>query len=386
VQFFNKKQTFIFQTKEVGDKNSPYLCPLFGFVNYYPSQTQIKQLNKDSDDYLKNISPMGRKYKQLNKEDRIKIYTLLSCNKTQKEIAQELKVHPSTICRELKRNASKRGCYHYQSAHEMASERKERLKIARKWTKTMEEVMKEKLQFGLSPEQIVGECKNKNIPMVSTESIYKWIWKDKEKGGEWYKYLRTGHKQKRKRYGKKDNRGLLKDIKRIDLRPKEVENKERFGDWEADTIVGAKRQGYLLVLTERLSKFTLITKLRSINARKTAQAMINLLAPYKEFVKTITVDNGKEFAMHKYIERKLNTSIYFTHPYAAYEKGLVENTNKLIRQYFPKSLSLKTISHQQVVEVMTLLNNRPRKTLQFNTPNEFFFANFMPNKKIALGG
>jgi len=246
--------------------------------------------------------------------------------------------------------------------------------------------VKEKLQFGLSPEQIVGECKNKNIPMVSTESIYKWIWKDKEKGGEWYKYLRTGHKQKRKRYGKKDNRGLLKDIKRIDLRPKQVENKERFGDWEADTIVGAKRQGYLLVLTERLSKFTLITKLPSINARKTAQAMINLLAPYKEFVKTITVDNGKEFAMHKYIERKLNTSIYFTHPYAAYEKGLVENTNKLIRQYFPKSLSLKTISHQQVVEVMTLLNNRPRKTLQFNTPNEVFFANFMPNKKIALGG
>ena len=103
-------------------------------------------------------------------------------------------------------------------------------------------------------------------------------------------------------------------------------------------------------------------------------------------MKTITVDNGKEFAMHKYIERKLNTSIYFTHSYAAYEKGLVENTNKLIRQYFPKSLSLKTISHQQVVEVMTLLNNRPRKTLKFNTPNEIFFANFIPNKKIALGG
>ena len=109
-----------------------------------------------------------------------------------------------------------------------------------------------------------------------------------------------------------------------------------------------------------------------------------------QLVKTITVDNRKEFAIHKYIERKLNTSIYFTHPYAAYEKGLVENTNKLIRQYFPKSLffktTFKTISHQQVVEVMTLLNNRPRKTLKFNTPNEVFFANFMPNKEIALGG
>ncbi|MDX9780570.1 MAG: IS30 family transposase, partial [bacterium] len=159
-----------------------------------------------------------------------------------------------------------------------------------------------------------------------------------------------------------------------------VETKERIGDWEADTVIGKAHKGALVSLTERRSKLSLIYKVERKTSDLVKKAMSKLLLPLKEIVHTITSDNGKEFAMHEETANILKTDFYFAHPYASYERGLNENTNGLIRQYFPKDRDFRTITDEEIIMAMKKLNNRPRKTLGYLTPNEVFFENY----KVAL--
>jgi IS30 family transposase len=152
-----------------------------------------------------------------------------------------------------------------------------------------------------------------------------------------------------------------------------VETRERIGDWEIDTIIGKRYKGAVLSLVERKSKFIQIRKLPKKRSDLVAEAAIDLLNPYEEKVFTITADNGQEFAHHDSIKEQLHTAVYFAHPYHAWERGLCENTNGLIRQYFPKGLGFERITDNQIQMVMNRLNNRPRKTLGYKTPNEVFF-------------
>lgn len=181
-------------------------------------------------------------------------------------------------------------------------------------------------------------------------------------------------KKKRKRRGKRDSRGHIKNRVSIDKRPYIVEKRSRIGDWEIDTIIGKDHKGALLTIVERKAKWTLVKKLAGKDSVPVTEAVIDLMRDLKDKVQTITADNGKEFAGYEEISRILEIEFYFTHPYHSWERGLNENTNGLIRQYFPKGMSFDSITDEDVAFVMDRLNNRPRKSLDYATPDEVFFG------------
>ncbi|MCH9699245.1 MAG: IS30 family transposase, partial [Gammaproteobacteria bacterium] len=199
------------------------------------------------------------------------------------------------------------------------------------------------------------------------------VWADKRQGGTLYTHLRQSNKKRKKQYGSQDKRGQIRNRTSIDERPGIVEHKTRIGDWEIDTVIGQHHQGALVTIVDRVSKFTLIKKVESKHAAGVTAATVSLLAPFLDQVFTITADNGKEFADHEAITKQLGATVYFAHPYHSWERGLNENTNGLIRQYFTKGSSFVNISDQHVLEVMDKLNHRPRKTLNYQTPHAVFF-------------
>ena len=197
-----------------------------------------------------------------------------------------------------------------------------------------------------------------------------------------YKHLRTGNKKYKKRYGKKDRRGQIIDKVSIEKRPKEANNRERFGDWEADLIVGKDHKGAILTMVERTTGFLIMRKTDGKKSASVVKEMINGLKPYKNSLMSITNDNGKEFINHKKLSRSLKTPVFFCHPYASWERGLNEYTNKLIRQYIPKSMDLRFISSKKIRAVQNKLNRRPRQKLKFKNPKEIFMRNL--DQKLAL--
>jgi len=316
-------------------------------------------------------------YKQLTCEQRYAIRILIKKNYLQKDIATAVGVNKSTISRELKRNSGKRG-YRPKQAQQKAVERRQDKSPPRIAEATWNKV-RLYLKDDWSPEQISGTMKLKERISISHEWIYQFIIKDKQTGGNLYTHLRCKSKR-RKRYGSHERRGILKNRRSIEERPAIVETKERIGDWEADTIIGKAHKGAIVSLTERKTKICLIYKVERKTADLVSKAMSKLLLPLKDIVYTITSDNGKEFALHEETAKTLETDFYFAHPYASYERGLNENTNGLIRQYFPKGRDFRTITDEELIMAMKKLNNRPRKTLGFLTPNEVFFE----REKIAL--
>lgn len=319
----------------------------------------------------------------LTKAQRYVISSLRKRGITQKEIAKELGVSPSTISRELKRNGGKRGGYNADTAHSLAQERKERYCNNRKFTSSVEKRIRDYLENEQwSPEQISGYCKINNIEMVSVERIYQFIRKDKQSGGELYKHLR--HRLKRRKRTIQNNcKVKIKDRVSIEERDDKINNREEFGHWEGDLIEGKEHKGFVLVLTERVSKQTFITYLpHGKVAIEVAKAVIKTLLPYKEWVLSITFDNGSEFAEHKTIAQKLETKIFFTHPYSSWEKGQVENMNKLIRQYIPKKEAITKNNMMNISKIQHKLNRRPRKNLNYQKPFSLFYK--FVNKKIAF--
>lgn len=322
--------------------------------------------------------------KHLTKEQRYVISTLYKLGISQKVIAEEIGVHKSTISRELQRNKSKRGSYNPEQAHTFANERKERFSYNRKFTPNVEKRVRSYIEEEQwSPEEIVGYCKKHGLEMVSVERIYQYLRKEKQEGGTLYTFLR--HKLKyRKRILTGDCKVKIKDRISIDLRPERVNARLEFGHWEADLISGNNHKGFILVLTERVSKQILMAYLpKGKNAKGVAEVMIYLLMPYKDYVLSITVDNGLEFSEHKYVSKKLETIIYFTHPYSSWEKGQVENMNKLIRQYYPKDEIINKDNTKNIRKIQEKINRRPRKNLNYVKPFEYFY-NFV-NKKVAFG-
>lgn len=312
------------------------------------------------------------KYNHLTAGQRYQIESLKAAEKSQKAIAQMLGVSESTISRELKRNSGKRGYRPRQAQIKTVNRRREARK-AIKMTPDLIGVIEGKLREDWSPEQVSGWLKREQSTAVSHERIYQHIWTNKRAGGELYKHLRQSRKQRKKRYGAKDKRGQIKNRTSIDLRPEVVEQKVRLGDWEIDTVIGQNHQGALVTVVDRVSKFTLIKKVDSKHAEGVAEATIALLKPYRDKALTITADNGKEFAEHEKIAAALQATVYFAHPYHSWERGINENTNGLIRQYFPKGSSFADITDAHVDTVMNKLNQRPRKTLNYRTPHEVFF-------------
>ena len=199
-------------------------------------------------------------------------------------------------------------------------------------------------------------------------------------GGNLYRHLRC-QKQRRKRYGSYSRRGQLKNRVSIDQRPAIVESRSRLGDWELDTIIGKGHKQAIVSLTECKSRLTLILRVDRKTTDNVTSAIPRLLKPIAHRVHTLASDNGKEFAGHEAIAAKLDAQSFFAHPYSSWELGLNENTNGLIRQYFPKHRDFTTITQKEINQVMDKLNNRPRKCLGIKTPNQVFFG---INPPVAL--
>ena len=295
----------------------------------------------------------------------------MKAGNTQTDVAALIGVHKSTISRELKRNRGLRG-YRPKQAHKLTLERRGQ-KVSPRIEQSTWSSVERLLRDDWSPEQISGWLRSEYQLLVSTEWIYQYILTDKQFGGTLYQHLRC-QKQRKKRYGTYSRRGQIPNQVSIDQRPAIVEARNRFGDWELDTVIGKNHQQALVTLVERKSRLILIAKVIRKTAANVSDAIISLLSDLAPWVHTLTADNGREFAGHTTIAKELNAKFYFAHPYASWERGLNENTNGLIRQYFPKKHEFATITDQHIECVMNKLNNRPRKCLGFKTPNEVFFG------------
>lgn len=320
-----------------------------------------------------------RNYSQLTLEQRYGIYSLYKIGHNQSELAKVIGVHKSTISRELKRNCGGRG-YRYKQAHVFALD-KRKWKVPPIIDNSTWAFIETLIREDWSPEQIYGWMRVNMEITVSHEWIYQYIYKDKQTGGSLHLHLRC-RKKRKKRYGTNDRRGIIKNRVSIDERPAVVDTRSRLGDWELDTIIGKRHKQAIVSLTERKSRLSLIYKVERKTKDNVTDAVINMLTPIKDNVHTMTSDNGKEFANHETIANHLGADFYFAHSYASYERGLNENTNGLIRQYFPKNRDFKTITDDEIIIAIKKLNNRPRKCLGFKTPNQVFFMNELNN--VAL--
>jgi transposase, IS30 family len=311
-----------------------------------------------------------RGYTQLTQEERYQIYALKKAGHIQSEIAEIIGRDPGTISRELRRNRGLKG-YRPQQAHNLALARrydKAQPRIGNQVWQQVELLIREEW----SPEQVVGRVAMEQGVSISHEWIYQYIYADKHSGGDLYRYLRC-QKVRRKRYGSYDRRGCIPNQVSIDDRPAIVDSKRRIGDWEGDTVIGKGHRGALVTLVERKSLYTVIRSVLHKTAEAVRDAVVDGLSPYIDWVHTITYDNGREFADHEGMASDLETRIYFAHPYASWERGLNENTNGLIRQYFPKDRDLTTVTKHEIEKAMDKLNHRPRKSLGYRTPYEVFF-------------
>jgi len=306
-----------------------------------------------------------RQYTHLTQEQRYQIYVLLKTGHPLTEIARVLGVHKSTIGREVRRNQGLRG-YRPHQAHQFTLHRR-RTKVRRRIAGATWHRINRLLREEWSPEQISGWLRTQQGVRVSPEWIYQHVYRDKQAHGTLYRHLRC-QRHRRKRYGTYSRRGHLPNRVSIEHRPTVVDRRRRFGDWEVDTIIGKGHQQALVSLTERKSRLSLLAKVARRCANTVATAITTLLKSLRLPLHTLTSDNGKEFARHETIAQALNIRFFFAHPYAAWERGLNENTNGLIRQYFPKQHPFHTITHEEIHRVMHKLNNRPRKALGFKTP------------------
>ncbi len=318
--------------------------------------------------------------KHITREQRYAISMMLQTPMTKKEIAEAIGIDKSTVYREIKRNCDARnGNYSMELAQRKADKRKAEKRHKEVLTEQMKKRIIKLLKNGYSPEQIAGRSRLDGISMVSHETIYRWIWSDKRSGGKLHKYLRRQGRKYAKRGSKNAGRGFIPNRVDIDERPAIVDQKERFGDLEIDTIIGKNHKGAILTINDRVTSRVWIRKLSGKEAIPVAKITAWALRKVKNLIHTITADNGKEttfdasqFAKHEEIAQKLEIKFYFCKPYHSWERGANENTNGLIRQYIPKGTEFSEVTKKQIKRIENILNNRPRKRLGYITPNEKF--------------
>jgi len=284
---------------------------------------------------------MNRTFKQITAEQRYQIATLLSKGFTQKQVAAYVGKSESCICRELKRNKMYSGKYDAANANQYTFFRHQTKPKNTRYSVEIRQQVVCLLQQDLSPEQISHRLALEGHHTVSHEAIYLHIWQDKKQNGTLYQYLARKQRCRRKRGNKTDSRGQISNKTSIEQRPAAANNRERFGDFEQDTIIGSNHKGAILTLVDRKTLFTKLVLLEGKNATQLSEQTIKTLKDFKPYLHTITSDNGKEFALHQTIAKQLDIQYYFTHPYSSYECGTVENTNGLIRRYIPKKTSFE---------------------------------------------
>jgi IS30 family transposase len=302
---------------------------------------------------------------------------------SRKSICEVIGKDKSVLSRELRRNSDSRNRVYKSDLAQKKYEKRQSEKPKKQYfTSVIQEQAEAGLKSYLSPEQIVGLAKKKNDACVSVERIYQHVWADKKKGGELHTYLRSKGKKYCSRGQYKDKRGQIIDRIGIENRPEIVEKRERFGDLEIDTIIGKNHQGAIVTINDRATGCLRMKRLDSKEAEPLKEATITLLEEWKPFLNTITADNGKEFAAHKGISEALEVDFFFARPYHSWERGSNENLNGLIRQFTPKKTDFSELTDEFIKQVEDILNNRPRKRYNYETPNEKF--NQLINNKVAF--
>lgn len=317
-------------------------------------------------------------YSHLTDQERVQITQLQSQDLSQAQIARQLRRSPSTVSRELRRNADDQGAYHHGYAQQISSHRRSAAG-QRCWADHAPRRAAVRAGFKQkhSPEIIAGRLKRMypKDPMmwVSHESIYRWSYREHAEGrGHGLQTRRRRTRRRCRSVGERPGeRGQIPGPADISKRPSVVEGRIRFGDWEGDTVEGAKGTGFLVTLVERKSRLVLIAKVADKRASTVGAAMVSLMEGLPSMLKrTMTLDNGKEFADFAATDAALSTRTFFARPHAPWERGANENTNGLIRDWLPKGSSFSKVSKSTVDRIQRMLNNRPRKCLDYRTPLE----------------
>lgn len=320
----------------------------------------------------------------ITKEQRYTISCMLKQGKKKVEIASIIGKDKSVVGREINRNKDQRsGVYSHDLANRKYVNRQKEKPKHKRFSSDVKHYVEHLLYEDYSPEQIVGVSKKNNIVCVSHERIYQHIWEDKKRMGKLFEHLRRKGRKYRKRGASKDSRGIIKDRVSIEKRPSIVESRSRFGDLEADLIIGKNNNQAIVTVNDRASGVLKMKKIPSKQASVVANAINELLEEWMPFTHTITSDNGKEFADHQYIAETQNINYYFAHPYHSWERGSNENLNGLIRQYFPKKTDFTQLTNQHIKSIENKLNNRPRKRLKYETPI-FVMNQLLFNHKVAF--
>lgn len=317
-------------------------------------------------------------YQHLSIDERETILKMKENSKSITEIAEKIGYSRATVYRELQRNVSSNGQYKAHLAQKYYQSRRHNAKQPyRLADPKLKSYVVANIKLDWSPEQIANRIERKhpkNHKMrISTVTIYRFISQDKAEGGQLFKHLRHGLGKRRKKHKSAENRGQIPNRRSIEQRPDTVESRNRIGHWESDSVVGRNHKSYIATHVERKSRFTLAAKLQSKSADDYNVATFELFKQIpKSRIKTLTVDNGKEFAGFAKLEEEFDAKVYFAHPYCSCERGTNENTNGLLRQYFPKGTDFNLVSQKDIDKAVDRLNNRPRKCLNYRTPNEVF--------------
>ena len=310
-----------------------------------------------------------RSYRQLTQEERYRITAQRMSGDSLADIARMLDRHPSTIGREMRRNATAHdGGYRAEKAHSYATARRRRCRRGARFSAEHMARVAALLRRRWSAEQISGTLKKTGELSISIETIYRHIRWDKKVGGSLWKHTRIMSKFGRKRYGRVDSRGVLPGKRHISERPVEVEERKRLGHWEGDTVMGSDMRHCVLTLVERTSGYAIVKKLKARTKDEVTKAATRAIRKHCRRFKTITFDNGTEFHDYRLLEKRFPVKIYFATPYHSWERGSNENFNGLLRQYLPKGTCMSTVTQAQCDHIAEDLNNRPRKRLGFNTP------------------
>lgn len=319
-------------------------------------------------------------YHHLTPIERGQIQALLNQGESRAAIARTLGRNRSSVGRELARNGGTKERYCAEQAQKRYREmRKECVRTKRLDYASLRKYLFMEGSRAWSPEQVAGRLRvdypHDGRMHVSPETIYRTLYHDEKLGRALIPQLRQARKTRRKKGMGKNSRNPIPIPNRVSIeqRPDEVQRRDRFGDWEGDTVIGANQRGVVVTLVERKALFLSAIRVSTKHAEDVAQAITRALTAVPAHCrKTITFDNGTEFARHENITAALGTLIYFAHPYSSNERARNENTNGLLRQYLPKGTSFENLTQQQLDAVVYELNNRPRKSLGYRTPKELF--------------
>ncbi len=316
-----------------------------------------------------------KSHKKLNQDERFYISKRLQVGDNRRQIAVDLKRSASTITREVAKNKDPiTGLYSGIVAEEKSKSRQKnaerKLEVINTISSKAYYTILEELQKRTSPEQIAAIISGELGEPISHQAIYNYIRKDKANGGKLYIYLRR--KGRRYRYCKKEVKVLINGKKSIEVRPLKLALLQSFGNWEVDTVFGKDQKSFLLTLVEMRTKYTIIRKIVNKEAATVEAEIEKIKAETGIIIKTMTSDNGGEFAEHASISKTYNFDWYFCHPFCSGERGLNENTNGLIRDFLPKGTDFNLISDEEILEIQNNLNSRPRKALKFKRPVYLF--------------